>query len=57
MTGKKLDKNNLTIALNILYAKNEKINPADVSKCNSKREKQVIDLMIPNGTENSIILQ
>ena len=49
MTGKKLDKNNLTIALNILYAKNEKINPADVSKSNSKREKQVIVLMIPNG--------
>ena len=47
MIGKKL-KNNSTIALNILYAKKEKIYPAYVSKHNSNREKQVIFLMIPN---------
>ena len=40
---------NVTIALNVLYAKKEKIYPADVSKYNSNREKQVILLMIPNG--------
>ena len=32
-----------------MYAKNEKIYPAYVSKQNLKREKQVIILMIPNG--------
>ena len=36
------------IALNVLYAKKEKINPAYYfSKHNSKHEKQVILLMIP----------
>ena len=44
MTGK-----NLTIAINVLYAKKEKIYPAYVSKHNSNHEKQVILLMIPNG--------
>ena len=41
-------KDNQTIALNVFYAKNEKIYPAYVSKQNSKLEKQVIFLMIPN---------
>ena len=41
-------KNNVTIALNALYAKKEKIYPVYVSKHNSNHEKQVIILMIPN---------
>ena len=45
---KKFQKNNVTIALNVLYAKKEKIYPVYVSKINSKQEKQVILLMIPN---------
>ena len=44
----KFEKNNVTIALNVLYAKNEKINPAYVSKNNPNLEKKVILLMIPN---------
>ena len=40
---------NVTIAFNLLYAKKEKIYPADVSKYNSNREKQVILLMILKG--------
>ena len=36
------------MALNALYAKKEKINPAYVSKQNSNREKQVTFLMILN---------
>ena len=35
---KKFEKNNLTIALNVLYAKKDKIYPAYVSKHNSNRE-------------------
>ena len=35
MIGKKSEKNNLTITLNVLYAKNEKIYPAYLSKGNS----------------------
>ena len=34
-------KNNVTIAVNVLYAKNEKINPAYVSKHNSDHEKKL----------------
>ena len=49
MFGKKLKKKNVIIALNVLYAKKEKIYPAYVSKRNSIREKQVIYLMIPSG--------
>ena len=46
---KKFEKNNLTIALNVLYAKKEKKTySAYVSKHNSNREKQVIFLMIIN---------
>ena len=39
---KKFEKNNLTIALDVLYAKIEKIYFICVSKNNSKFEKQVI---------------
>ena len=46
---KKFEKNNVTIALNVLYAKKENVYPAYVSKHNSNREKHVILLMIPNG--------
>ena len=46
---KKIEKNNVIIALNVLYTKKEKIYPAYVSKHNSEREKQVIFLMIPNA--------
>ena len=42
MIRKTLKKNNLTIALNVLYPKKEKKYPAFVSKQNSNREKQVI---------------
>ena len=45
----KSEKNNLTIALNALYAKKEKIYPAYVLRHNSYREKEVIVLMIANG--------
>ena len=45
---KKFEKNNVTIALNVLYVKEEKIYPAYVSKHNSNHKKQVIILMIPN---------
>ena len=46
---KKFEKNNVTIALNVLYAKKEKIYPAYVLKRNSNHEKQVILLIISNG--------
>ena len=42
---KRFEKNNITVALNILYAKKEKIYPASVSK---QSPKQVILLMIAN---------
>ena len=51
MIGKKFDKNNRTIALNVLYAKKEQIYPAYVAKHNSNREKQIILIMIPNEEE------
>ena len=44
---KKFEENNVTIALDVLYAK--KIYPAYVSKHNSNCKKQVILLMIPKG--------
>ena len=44
-----IEKNNQTIALNVFYAKKEKIHPAYVSKHNSNCGKQVVLLMIPNG--------
>ena len=45
----KFEKNNVTIALNVLYTKKESMYPAYVSKHNSNREKQAILLMISNG--------
>ena len=45
----KFEKNNVTITINVLYAKKEKIYFAYVSKHNLNHEKQVILLMIPNG--------
>ena len=39
-------KNNVTIALNVLYAKKGKVYPASVSKLKSNRQKQVILLII-----------
>ena len=44
----KFEKNNVTITINVLYAKKVKIYFAYVSKHNLNREKQVILLMIPN---------
>ena len=38
---KKFEKNNVTIALNILYVKKEKIYPAYLSKHNSNRESKL----------------
>ena len=46
---KKFEKKNVTIALNALYAKKERIYPAFVSKHNSDCEKKVILLMISSG--------
>ena len=50
---KKFDKNNVTIAFNVLYAKKEKIYPAYVSKHNSNCGKQIILLMISNGDKRA----
>ena len=44
-------KNNPTIALNVLYIKEKVIYPAYISKHISIREKQLILLMIPNKEE------
>ena len=46
---KKIEKNNVTITLNVLYAKKEKPFPSYVSKRNSNHEKQFILSMIQNG--------
>ena len=46
---KKSENNNPTIAINVWYAKNEKMYPNYVSKHNLKSKKQVVLLMIPNG--------
>ena len=46
---KKIEKDNLTIALNVLYAKIEKVYPAYGSEHDPNREQQVILLMIANG--------
>ena len=46
---KKFEKNNVRIALNVSYAKKEKLYTAYVSKSDSNGEKQVILLMISNG--------
>ena len=49
---KKIEKNNVAIVLNVLYAKKEKTYPVFVSKHNSNRKKQVILLMISNGDKH-----
>ena len=46
---KKIEKNNVTIALKVLYPTTGKINPSHVSIHNSTSEKPVILLIIPNG--------
>ena len=56
MIGKNYQKNNVTIALAVLYTKKEKIYPAYISKHNSNREKQVILLMISNGEGRRFII-
>ena len=43
------EKNNLTVAINVLYSKKEITYSAYVSKHNSNREKQFILLMISNS--------
>ena len=48
MTGEILRISYVIVALNVLYAKKEKINPAYVSKQIQVVKKQVIILMIPN---------
>ena len=45
---KTFEKNNSTIALNILYIKDKEICAAYISKINSNCEKQIILLIIPN---------
>ena len=49
----KFEKNNITVALNVLYAKKEKIYAAYVSKHNSNHEKEVTLLMTSNGEERA----
>ena len=49
MIERKNKKNNITIALNVLYTKKEEISPAHVSILNQIVKKQVILLMISNG--------
>ena len=46
---KKIEKNNATIALNVLHTKKEKIYLPYASKKNSNRQKHVILLVIPSG--------
>ena len=45
---KRCQDNNLTITLNVLYAKNEKIYPHYIPEHNPNRQKQIILLVIPN---------
>ena len=56
MIGKNYQKNNVTIALTVLYTKKEKIYPAYISKHNSNHEKQVTLLMISNGEGRRFII-
>ena len=53
--SERIDNSNVTIALNVLYAKKEKTYPASLSKHDYKREKQVILLMIPNEEKWQIL--
>ena len=45
---KRFEKNNPSIAVNILYTKEKEILPAYISNHNSSRGKQIILLMIKN---------
>ena len=45
---KTFEKNDPTIALNVLYIKEKELCPAYISKTNSNCEKQIIPLLIPN---------
>ena len=45
---KTFEKNNQTVALNILYIKEKEICPAYISNINSNCQKQIILLMIPS---------
>ena len=45
---KTFEKNNLTIAFNVLHIEEKEIYPAYIWKHNSTPEKQIILLMIPN---------
>ena len=45
----KFEKNNPSIALNVLYVKKMNVYPAYISKQNLNHEKQIILLMISNG--------
>ena len=45
---KTFEKNNPTIALNVLYIKEKEICPACISKINLNYKKQIILLIIPN---------
>ena len=54
MIGKKIEKNNVTIVLNVLPAK-KKIYLAYISKHKSNREKQNIILMIPTEKDGTIL--
>ena len=49
---KRVEKNNVTIAVNVLYAKKEKIILLMFQNINSIHEKQVVILMIPNGEKS-----
>ena len=49
MIGKRFEKNNLTFAFNISYAKEGQICPAYISKHNSNFQKHVTVIMIRNG--------
>ena len=49
-----IQKNNVTIALNVLYGKKEKIYPTFVSKNNLSCKKQVILLVISNKKRKAI---
>ena len=56
MIGKIFEKNNLKIALDMLYSKKEKIYPSSITKNNSNRENQVILLMIQSKKGQEIMV-
>ena len=54
---KTFEKNNPTIALNILYIKEKEIYPTYISRHNSTHEKQIILSMIPNEEKEGLKTQ